>query len=40
MDYEIVFPPHYFERREAETPAKGWLDVTVRVGRELQAVIL
>jgi hypothetical protein len=29
--FEILFPDGYFERREAETPAKGWLDVRVRL---------
>lgn len=27
--YQVVYPEGYHDRREAETPAKGWLDVEV-----------
>lgn len=33
-DVTIEFPPDYFDRGEAETPSKGWLPLTVRIGSE------
>jgi hypothetical protein len=33
-NFDIEFPPDYFDRGEVETPSKGWLPVTVILGGE------